>query len=58
MGILSKNERETNRPLSTKDLYFGAVEAEGENRYGYSTIDYFEDFLDILSCLEKGTFVF
>jgi hypothetical protein len=58
MGIFSKNSNNTKKNLTTKDFYFGAPEAEGENVDGYRLVDYFEDFLDILDSLEKGKFIF
>lgn len=54
MGILDKPLQLKN----TKNFYFGAPEAEGENIVGYKLIDYFEDYLDILNNLEKGKFIF
>ncbi|MEQ8927506.1 MAG: hypothetical protein RLO81_16940 [Fulvivirga sp.] len=59
MGIFEKLMKKTERPRSsTRGFYFGATEAEGENIQGQSLIDYFEDYLDILSDLEKGKFIF
>ncbi len=56
MGIFSN--RNTTRRITTKDFYFGAPEAEGENLKGCSLTDYFEDYLDILGELQKGKFIF
>lgn len=59
MGIFEKLMNRAERPeSSTRGFYFGATEAEGENIQGQSLIDYFEDYLDILSDLEKGKFTF
>jgi hypothetical protein len=55
MGILGQKKA---KPLTTKDFYFGAPEAEGEIRNQYSLTDYFEDYLDVLGELEKGKFLF
>lgn len=55
MGIFSLNSSKT---ITTKDFYFGAPEAEGENVRGQSLTDYFEDFLYILDELKKGKFIF
>ena len=57
MSLLSR-KKTGKKNISTKDLYFGMPEAEGENVAGFSLIDYFEDFLDVLSYLEKGKFIF
>jgi hypothetical protein len=59
MGIFEKliNKVERN-PKSTRGFYFGASEAEGENIDGQSLTDYFEDYLDILSELKNGKFIF
>lgn len=57
MSLLSR-KKTGKKNISTKDLYFGMPEAEGENLAGFSLIDYFEDFLDVLSYLEKGKFIF
>lgn len=56
MGIIEKNKR--TKSLSTKRFYFGAPEAEGENRRGYSLLDYFEDYLEVLDQLEQSKFIF
>lgn len=56
MGIFSNTN--SIRRITTKDFYFGAPEAEGENVRGHSLTDYFEDYLDILGELKKGKFIF
>lgn len=56
MGIFTNTVSRKN--ITTKDFYFGAPEAEGENLSGHSLIDYFEDYLDILNELKKGKFIF
>lgn len=56
MGIFSNNN--STKSITTKDFYFGAPEAEGENIRGQSLTDYFEDYLDILGELQKGKFIF
>lgn len=56
MGIFSINN--SDGIVTTKDFYFGAPEAEGENINGFSLIDYFEDYLNILGELRKGKFIF
>jgi len=57
MGIFDlKSVR--NNTKSTKGFYFGAPEAEAENVNGYKLINYFEDYLDILSNLQLGKFIF
>ena len=43
---------------TTKNFYFGAAEAEGENVKGLSLLDYFHDYLNILEQLEVGKFIF
>src|SRR5690606_5354097 len=58
MGIFNDRKQTTNQTINTKHFYFGAPEAEGENRKGFSILEYFEDFLDILDELEKGKFIF
>lgn len=59
MGIFEKliNKAERN-PKTTRGFYFGATEAEGENIEGQSLTDYFEDYLDILSELKNGKYIF
>ena len=56
MGLFSKQKVKNN--ITTKDFYFGFPEAEGENVKGQSLTDYFEDYLDIISELDKGRFLF
>lgn len=59
MGIFEKLINKAERqPNSTRGFYFGATEAEGENIDGQSLVDYFKDYLDVLSDLEKGKFIF
>lgn len=59
MGIFEKLKHKAERnPRSTRGFYFGATEAEGENIEGQSLTDYFEDYLDILSELKNGRFIF
>ena len=57
MGLFS-NKNTVRKNITTKDFYFGAPEAEGENMKGCSLTDYFEDYLDILGDLQKGKFIF
>lgn len=57
MGIFDNVKRKTSRQ-STKNFYFGSVEAEGETKSGQSTLDYFDDYLGILNNLEQGKFIF
>ena len=57
MGILDNITKNTAN-YSTKSFYFGMPEAEGENRDKYKLSDYFEDYLEILSELKKGKFIF
>ena len=54
MGIFSKPKE----VVTTKNFYFGSVEAESENNKGQSLIDYFDDYLDIIPMLYKGRFIF
>jgi hypothetical protein len=54
-SIKSKSVREKK---STKGFYFGATEAEGENIEGSSLVDYFKDYLNVMSELENGKFIF
>lgn len=56
MGLFSN--KNIVRNITTKNFYFGAPEAEGENIEGCSLTDYFEDYLDILGDLQKGKFIF
>ena len=55
MGIFSNNN--STKSITTKDFYFGAPEAEGENIRGQSLTDYFEDYLDILGELQNYLFL-
>jgi len=57
MGIFD-NVKRKNAKHSTKNFYFGSVEAEGETKSGQSTLDYFDDYLGILNNLEQGRFIF
>ena len=57
MGILDNITKNTAN-YSTKSFYFGMPEAEGENREKQKPSDYFEDYLEILSELKKGKFIF
>ena len=56
MRLFSKQK--VKKDITTKDFYFGFPEAEGENKKGQSLTDYFEDYLDIISELDKGRFLF
>lgn len=58
MGILSKITNQSSDKNSTKGFYFGATEAEGENKAGSSLIEYFEDYLEILNEINNGRFIF
>lgn len=57
MGIFD-TEKNSSSSNSTKGFYFGAPEAEAENKCGYRLTDYFDDYLDILRHLENGKFIF
>lgn len=58
MGIFNDQKKSNSQIVSTKNFYFGAPEAEGENRKGFSILEYFEDFLGVLDELERGKFIF
>lgn len=57
MGIFD-TEKNISSSNSTKGFYFGAPEAEAENKCGHRLTDYFDDYLDILRHLENGKFIF
>ena len=57
MGIFD-NSKKKGINKSTKNFYFGSVEAEGEVKTGQSTLEYFDDYLNILNKLEEGKFIF
>ncbi len=57
MGIFDHSKNK-NISQSTKNFYFGSVEAEGEVKSGQSTLEYFHDYLNILNKLEEGKFIF
>ncbi|MBQ2395784.1 MAG: hypothetical protein II304_01910 [Bacteroidales bacterium] len=56
MGILPKGKQQ--EKITTKNFYFGTVEAEGENKNGLSLVDYFEDYLNILGDIDQQRFIF
>jgi hypothetical protein len=59
MGILdSVTKRNNNDADNTGSLYFGKPEAESENVKGQGLVDYFEDYLGILSEMMVGKFLF
>lgn len=57
MGLREKIKKDKGQ-ITTKDLYFGALEAEGENVEGHRLTDYFEDYLKVLDSLEFDKFIF
>lgn len=57
MGIFDSIKRK-NKRNSTKNFYFGASEAEGENVPNSNLLNYFDDYLSILNSLEIGKFIF
>lgn len=57
MGLKDRFKSDTGR-ITTRNLYFGALEAEGENVDGHKLIDYFEDYLNVLRELEFDKFIF
>lgn len=57
MGIFDHSKNKS-ISQSTKNFYFGSVEAEGEVKSGQSTLEYFDDYLNILNKLEEGKFIF
>jgi hypothetical protein len=57
MGIFDSLKK-VNKKNSTKNFYFGATEAEGENVPDSNLLDYFDDYLSILNSLEIGKFIF
>lgn len=59
MGILeSVTKRNDTAADNTGSLYFGQPEAESENVVGQGLVDYFEDYLGILSEMMVGKFLF
>lgn len=58
MGILDTIKKNPKKHNSTKNFYFGATEAEGENVADSNLLDYFDDYLSILNRLEIGKFIF
>lgn len=59
MGILDKIKRDNPKKGNTFGFYFGATEAEGENKSGIQNFQYyFDDYLDILPQLQNGKFIF
>lgn len=59
MGIFnSLTQNKSQNQNSTRNFYFGATEAEGENVKGSSLLDYFEDYLNVLEQLQIGKFIF
>jgi hypothetical protein len=57
MGIFSKIEK-SRKKGTTKGFYFGATEAEGENKDGQTLLNYFEDYLNVLPLIQEGRFIF
>jgi len=58
MGILDKITDLTNK-YNTKGFYFGATEAEGENKSGVQNFQYyFDDYLEVLPQLNNEKFIF
>ena len=59
MGILDKIKTESNNNGTTKGFYFGATEAEGENKNGIQNFHYyFDDYLNVLPQLKNEKFIF
>ena len=59
MGIFNSLSSTKSKLINTtRNFYFGASEAEGENVEGASLLDYFEDYLNILEQLQVGKFIF
>ena len=61
MGVFkNKNQRpfQKRQGNTSKGMYFGKEEAEGENVQGSTTLDYFEDYLNVLDNLDEGKFLF
>ena len=58
MGLFSKEKEIQEEKITTRDFYFGTVEAEGENKKGLSLVDYFEDYLGILRDMDQERFIF
>jgi len=42
---------------TTKGIYLGTPEAEGENRQGQSLLDFFEDYMGILQDIKNEKFI-
>jgi len=59
MGILDKLKPAPNDKNTTKGFYFGATEAEGENKKGIQNFQYyFDDYLSVLPQLKNEKFIF
>jgi len=60
MGILEQLKQSGPRKRNTtKGFYFGATEAEGENKAGIQNLEhYFEDYLNILPQINDGRFIY
>ncbi len=59
MGILDKIKQESTTKGNTKGFYFGATEAEGENKKGVQNFQYyFDDYLNVLPQLRNEKFIF
>lgn len=57
MGIFSKITK-SRKKGTTKGFYFGATEAEAENKDGQNLLSYFEDYLNVLPLIQEGRFIF
>ena len=59
MGIFDGVTKRNSRAASnTGDLYFGKPEAESEDVKGQGLVEYFDDYLEILSEMQVGKFLF
>lgn len=58
MGIFETISKQNKHKNSTRNFYFGAMEAEGENVPNSNLLNYFDDYLSILKSLEIGKFIF
>lgn len=60
MGVFERRQTRDgiSTTKSTKGFYFGATEAEGENIHGSSTLEYFDDYLEVMDQLNTGRFMF
>lgn len=58
MGIFDSVTKRNNRDANTGNLYFGKPEAESEDVKGQGLVEYFDDYLGILSEMQVGKFLF